>query len=60
MNGEQLICLFFMSCIGGLSAPAIPYHWDKMTPRQRVLGVAWLAFWLGPPMYFLWTKGVLG
>lgn len=59
MTDGQVICLSIMFCIGGLSAPAIPF-WDEMTPRQRALAVAWLVFWLGPPLYFIWTKGVLG
>jgi hypothetical protein len=60
MTSTQMICLFFMFCIGGLSAPTIPAFWDEMTRRKRVLLVAWLVFWLGPPLYFIWTKGVLG
>jgi hypothetical protein len=60
MSGEQFICLFFMFWIGALSGAPILYHWDEMTPRQRALAVAWLVFWLGPPLYFIWTKGVLG
>ncbi len=60
MTDGQIICLFFMFCIGALGVPPIPVLWDEMTPRQRALAVAWLVFWLGPPLYFIWTKGVLG
>jgi hypothetical protein len=59
MTTAQMICLFFMLMIGVLSAPTIGI-WDDMSRRKRVLLVAWLVFWLGPPLYFIWTKGVLG
>jgi hypothetical protein len=31
-----------------------------MSRRKQFLLLAWLVFWLGPPLYFIWTKGVMG
>jgi hypothetical protein len=34
--------------------------WRTTPTRQRIAIAVWLAFWLGPPLYFIWTKGVMG
>lgn len=59
MGADQIFCLVLMFIIGGCSFGASAL-WSDMTKAQRGLFIAWLAFWLGPPIYFLWTKGVMG
>jgi len=59
MGADQTFCLFLMFLIGGFSSCASAF-WSDMTRAQRFLFIAWLAFWLGPPIYFVWTKGVMG
>jgi hypothetical protein len=59
MMTAQQSCLLFMFAIGTVSATFL-INWDHTPRRQRFLIVAWLVFWLGPPLYFIWTKGVLG
>jgi hypothetical protein len=58
MTPAQQICLFFMFIIGGTG---LVFAADSDTPRyKRPLLIAWTIFWLGPPLYFIWTKGVMG
>ncbi len=59
MMTDQQSCLLLMFAIGGVSSPLL-IGWDHMPRRKRALIIAWLVFWLGPPLYFIWTKGVLG
>jgi hypothetical protein len=56
---SQETCLLLMLVIGMVSASLLT-GWDHMSRRKQFLVVAWLVFWLGPPLYFIWTKGVLG
>ena len=58
MTAPQVMCLFFMFMIGGVT---LNFATDGDMPRRkrRVL-IACAIFWLGPPLYFVWTKGVLG
>jgi hypothetical protein len=44
----------------GLVSSILLAEWDIMSRRRQFLLVAWLVFWLGPPLYFIWTKGVMG
>jgi hypothetical protein len=44
----------------GAGAIGLITGWDRMPRRKQFFIVAWLVFWLGPPLYFIWTKGVLG
>lgn len=59
MMTAQFLSLTGMFLIGVFSAPRT-VDWENMSRRKRVLVIAWLIFWLGPPLYFIWTKGVLG
>lgn len=59
MSYEQTFCLFLMFLVGLMGVPAIA-SWSDMTKGQQRLLIAWLAFWLGPPIYFVWTIGVMG
>jgi len=59
MMTAQITCLCFMSLIGTGCLGWVT-EWDRMSRRKQFLIAAWLAFWLGPPLYFIWTKGVLG
>ncbi len=47
----------FVMGYGGLFA--LP-SWEDLSRRKRFIVIAWLAFWLGPPLYFIWIKGVMG
>jgi hypothetical protein len=61
MDIEQVFALLGMFMIGAMSATALSY-WQYLSlskPRRFALG-AWILFWLGPPLYFIWTKGVMG
>jgi hypothetical protein len=44
----------------GMVAIGLITGWDRMPRRKQFFIIAWLVFWLGPPLYFIWTKGVLG
>jgi len=59
MITAQQICLLLMLAIGVVSFVLLA-EWDTMSRRKQFLLLAWLAFWLGPPLYFIWTKGVMG
>ncbi len=61
MTSLQFGCLAAMLAIGMFSiAFFVADNWGRMERRHRILWGAWLVFWLGPPLYFIWTKGVLG
>jgi len=55
----QMACLWAMFFIGAMSSGLL-FGWDHMSRRMKFLVVAWLVFWLGPPLYVLWTNGVIG
>jgi len=57
-NG-QAMCLTLMFVIGYGAVFALP-NWEERSFRQRIAIIAWLIFWLGPPLYFIWIKGVMG
>ncbi len=59
MITAQQICLLLMLAIGAVSFVLLA-EWDIMSRRRQFLLLAWLVFWLGPPLYFIWTKGVMG
>lgn len=59
MGADQTLCLFLMFLIGIMAFPTTAF-WADMNKWQRGLLIAWVAFWLGPPIYFVWTKGVMG
>ena len=59
MTSAQVTCLSFMFFIGMVAIGLIT-GWDRMPRRKQFFIIAWLVFWLGPPLYFIWTKGVLG
>jgi hypothetical protein len=48
-----------MFVIGYGAVFALP-NWEERSFRQRIAIIAWLIFWLGPPLYFIWIKGVMG
>ena len=59
MNDGQVICLSIMFVIGYCGVFGVS-NWQERSFRYRMAIIAWLVFWLGPPLYFIWTKGVLG
>jgi len=59
VTDAQVICLSIMFVIGYGGVFGLP-SWEERSFRQRMAIIAWLVFWLGPPMYFIWTKGVMG
>ena len=58
MTAPQVICLFFMAMIGGITL--IFLSPEDMSRRKRLALTACAVFWLAPPLYFIWTKGVMG
>ena len=60
MGEGQILCLIFMFVIGLISSIPISALWDEYSNKLKVLSIGWLVFWLWPPLYFLWTKGVMG
>jgi hypothetical protein len=56
---SQETCLLLMLVIGMISTLGFQW-WPDWTKVQRRLSILWIVFWLGPPLYFVWTKGVLG
>jgi hypothetical protein len=56
----QHVCLLAMSAVGYWSLAVLTDRDWRLPRRKRILWGAWLVFWLGPPLYFIWTKGVLG
>jgi hypothetical protein len=57
MTPSQQICLSLMFLIGGMGLCFLD---EGLSRRKRLILIAWAIFWLGPPLYFIWTKGVLG
>jgi hypothetical protein len=57
---ERQISLMVMFWVGVMGFALFASEWKSWPLRKRALAVAWLVFWLGPPLYFIWTKGVLG
>ena len=57
---EHKVIMCLMMLIGLASWALIVEDWPDYTRSLRVVALAWLAFWLGPPMYFIWTKVVMG
>ena len=50
-----------MTLIGVASAWRFYEVWDyTLRLHEKMAAALWLAFWLGPPLYFIWTKGVMG
>ena len=60
MTDLKIMCLFFMFQIGVVSVAVSAEFWKGAGPKGRALMVAWVWFWLIPPLWFLWTKGVMG
>jgi hypothetical protein len=56
----QTAALFLMTAVGVVSLAWLTDDWRTTPTRQRIAIATWLAFWLGPPLYFIWTKGVMG
>ena len=56
---SQVTCLLLMLLIGIISLLGAMW-WYDWTKVQRGLFIAWIALWVVPPLYFIWTKGVLG
>jgi hypothetical protein len=59
MMTSQQTCLLLMLAIGVASALLLT-GWDHMSRRKQFLVATWLVFWIGPPLYFIWIKGVMG
>jgi hypothetical protein len=59
MMTAQVTCLFLMSGILFVSIPGFQW-WSDWTKVQRRLFILWIVLWGAPPLYFIWTKGVLG
>ena len=59
MGSGQVLCLALMFGVGFISCPFLE-GWSEKTKSQQRLLIAWLAFWMAPPLYFVWTKGVMG
>ncbi len=60
MTDAQVFCLTIMFMTGAVAAAFVTIFWEDMSQRKRRNVMTGLALWLGPPMYFLWTKGVMG
>ena len=56
----QVMCLLLMFVIGAFSVALMQLGWDHASRLNRALRVAWALFWLVPPLWFIWTKGVMG
>lgn len=58
---SQISALILMTLIGLASAWRFYEVWDyTLRLHEKMAAALWLIFWLGPPIYFLWTKGVRG
>lgn len=57
---EQIASLCMMVSVGVISVAIFEASWSDMTKTQRRLSIAWLTLWFTPPLYFIWTKGVMG
>jgi hypothetical protein len=60
MTEAQFLSLVLRLMIGTCSWLTMTVDWGHMSRRKQFFIAAWLVFWLGPPLYFIWTKGVLG
>jgi hypothetical protein len=57
MITTQALSLLFMFVVGGMGLCFLD---ERVSRRKRLILIAWAIFWLGPPLYFIWTKGVMG
>jgi hypothetical protein len=57
MIPTQALSLFVMFVVGVMSLSFLD---ERLSRRKRLILIAWVIFWLGPPLYSVWTKGVLG
>ncbi len=60
VTDAQVFCLSIMFLSGTITTAFVAIFWEDMSQRKRRYILTGLALWLGPPMYFLWTKGVMG
>lgn len=57
---DQGTALFLMGIVGGIGGIAAGAYADITEQRYPWWGKAWVAFWCGPALFALWTKGMLG
>lgn len=60
MTDDQNVYLTLMFTLGLAFAVLVQIGWDHASRRNRAYRVAWVLLWLAPPLWFIWTKGVMG
>jgi hypothetical protein len=60
VSGDQAHCLILMFCLGVCFGLLTAASWSDLSKTNRRILFAWTALWIGPPLYFLWTKGAMG